>query len=134
MKKQKESEVTVEEIYIRSLFSRNLRQLRENAKMSQLELADEANLTHNFISDIENGKKWISPETLAKLVIALNADPHHFFSAEPKYVDKGAELFLNDISDSFDKLLVEYRSRLVPAEDKTTDDDKKRIRKQQPDP
>jgi transcriptional regulator with XRE-family HTH domain len=38
-------------------------------------LAAEADLTHNFINDIENGKKWVSAETIGKLAIALKVEP-----------------------------------------------------------
>jgi transcriptional regulator with XRE-family HTH domain len=63
----------------RRLLSKNLKRLRGIAKLSQVNLAVEANLTHNFINDIESGKKWISAETLEKLSVALKAEPYQFF-------------------------------------------------------
>ena len=45
---------TISGISIRSLFARNLRRLRGIANLSQINLAIEAGLTHNFINDIEN--------------------------------------------------------------------------------
>ena len=86
------------------------------AKLSQVSLAAEADLTHNFINDIESGKKWISAETLEKLSIALKAEPYQFFIAEPKWNDRGAEIFslyLDDFQDSFLKMVTEYRSRFL---------------------
>ena len=108
---------TMKGISIRSLFSRNLKRLRNIANMSQMSLADEAGLTHNFINDIENGKKWVSAETIAKLAIALKAEPYQFFISESKWNDQGAEIFslyLDDFSDSFAKMVKEYRSRYLP--------------------
>ena len=34
--------------------------------MTQAELAEKANISINFLSDIETGKKWASPITLVK--------------------------------------------------------------------
>ena len=113
---------------IRSTVSRNLRRLRENARMSQLDLAHEADLAHTFISDIENGKKWVSTKSLAKLAVALNAAPYQFFVSEPKYADEGAEIFLNDLSDSFERLFDEYRSRLAPGKSEAKETDEKKNR------
>ena len=109
---------TMKGISIRSLFSRNLKRLRNIANLSQLSLANDAGLTHNFINDIENGKKWVSAETIAKLAIALKAEPYQFFISETKWNDQGAEIFslyLDDFSDSFLKMVKEYRSRYLPG-------------------
>ena len=107
------------EINIRGLFSRNLKRLRNIANYSQLTLANEAGLTHNFINDIENGKKWVSAETIAKLATALRAEPYQFFISDSKWNEQGAEIFslyLDDFSDSFSKIVSEYRSRYLPGE------------------
>ena len=107
---------TIKGINIRSLFSNNLRRLRHLANISQVELAGRADLTHNFINDIENGKKWVSAETIGKLAIALKAEPYQFFISNSKWDNQGAEIFslyLNDFSDSFVKMVKEYRSRYL---------------------
>jgi transcriptional regulator with XRE-family HTH domain len=109
-------------ISIRSLFSKNLKRLRAAANISQLTLATEAGLTHNFINDIENGKKWVSAETIAKLAAALKAEPYQFFLSESKWNNQGAEIFslyLDDFSDTFQKMVGEYRQRYLPALGKT---------------
>jgi transcriptional regulator with XRE-family HTH domain len=108
-------------IDIRRLLSKNLKRLRGIAKLSQVNLAVEADLTHNFINDIESGKKWISAETLEKLSIALKAEPYQFFISESKWNDRGAEIFsiyLDDFHDSFEKMVNEYRHRFVTEGDK----------------
>jgi len=108
---------TIKGINIRSLFSRNLKRLRNIANYSQLTLAVEAGLTHNFINDIENGKKWVSAETIAKLAIALKAEPYQFFIADSKWNDQGAEIFsiyLDDFSNAFTKMVKEYRLHYLP--------------------
>jgi transcriptional regulator with XRE-family HTH domain len=53
--------------------------LRKQNNLSQLELAEKADLSLTFINNIENGKKWVSPETLSILCAVLNAYPFEFF-------------------------------------------------------
>jgi len=115
---------TINGVNIRSLFARNLKRLRTIAKLSQVNLAAEAKLTHNFINDIESGKKWVSPESIAKLAIALKAEPYQFFLSDAKWGDQGqgAEIFslyLNDFQHSFEKMVKEYRSRYLQESDET---------------
>jgi len=107
---------TINGINIRSLFSRNLKRLRNIANLSQIKLASNSGLTHNFINDIENGKKWVSAETIARLSIALKAEPYQFFLSDAKWNSQGAEMFslyLSDFEDSFKKLINEYRDRFL---------------------
>ena len=92
------------------------------ANLSQINLASEAGLTHNFINDIENGKKWVSPESIAKLAIALKAEPYQFFLSDPKWNDQGAEMFslyLDDFENSLEKITREYRYRFLDGESGT---------------
>ena len=110
---------TIAGVHIRSLFSKNLKRLRNQARLSQINLAIEAGLTHNFINDIENGKKWVSPETIGKLSNALKAEPYQFFISDSIWNSQGSELFalyLNDFQDSFEKMTREYRSRFLADE------------------
>jgi len=102
---------------IRSLFGRNLKRLRSIANKSQLNLAAEADLAHNFINDIESGKKWVSATTIEKLSHVLKAEPYQFFIADSKWDNRGAEIFslyLDDFSDSMEKIVEEYRHRYLP--------------------
>ena len=108
---------------IKALFSRNLKRLRGIANLSQVNLAVEAGLTHNFINDIESGKKWVSAETIGKLAIALKAEPYQFFISDSKWDDRGAEMFalyLNDFEDSVEKMVDEYRDRFLAEKTNTT--------------
>jgi len=101
---------------VRYLFSKNLRRLRIGANMSQLALAENAGLTHNFINDIENGKKWVSAETIGKLAFALKAEPYQFFISESKWNTQGVEIFslyLDDFSKSIAKVTKDYRCRYL---------------------
>ena len=107
---------TINGINIQALFSRNLKRLRNNAKLSQINLASEACLAHNFINDIENGKKWVSPETIAKLSTALKAEPYEFFLSDSKWNTQTTEmvsLYFDDIEKTQARMLADLRSRFL---------------------
>ena len=108
----------IDTINIQALFSKNLKRLRTAASISQLNLASLSGLTHNFINDIENGKKWVSAKTIGKLATALKAEPYQFFISESHWNDQGAEIFstyLDDFTDSFQKMVKEYRRRYLSS-------------------
>jgi len=92
------------ENYVRLLVSKNLKRLRTLQNISQLGLALNAGLTHNFINDIENCKKGVSVKTLAKLSVALNVEPHQFFLPEDMSNNKMLA-YVNDFNDSLQKVV-----------------------------
>jgi len=109
----------INESYVRHLVSKNLKRLRSMQGISQLGLALNAGLTHNFINDIENCKKGISAQTLAKLSVALSAEPHQFFLPEDMSNNKML-IYVNDFNDSLQKVIKELTKHYTPDSD---DDD-----------
>ena len=87
------------EIYVRLLLSKNLKRFRSLKNMSQLDLALGSSLSHNYINEIENGKKWPSAKTIAKLCVILQIEPHQFFLTEDM-INNGTQLYINDLTDS----------------------------------
>lgn len=76
---------------VRTLLAMNLKRARLNRGWSQLRLATETGLAHNFINNIEQGKKWVSPDSLDSLCTALQIEPYQLFSpVESPRVDKDA--------------------------------------------
>ena len=70
------------EAEIRAVFGSNLKRYRNYRKFSQAELAEKLDISIPFLSDVENGRKWISPMTLAKFASALNIEPYELFKSE----------------------------------------------------
>ena len=73
-------------------------------------LSEKVDLAFTFISDIENGKKWVSPETIEKLSKFLDVEVYQFFLPED-YVfqeDKSIESFANEINESIRKIELRY--------------------------
>ena len=101
--------------YIRRLLSHNIKRLRQLNNSSQLGLALEAGLTHNFINDIENCKKGISVKTIAKLCIALQVEPHQLFLPEDKSNTR-MEAYVNDFNDGLQKLVKELSDQYLRSE------------------
>ena len=112
---------------IRNLFGKNLKRLRNIANLSQIDLAEEADLAQNFITDIENGKKWVSNATISKLAKALKVEPYQFFRPEAKWDEERVEipsLYLDDFSDSLAKIVKEYLYSYLPKKPEGTEKDK----------
>jgi transcriptional regulator with XRE-family HTH domain len=105
---------------IRLLFGKNLRRLRLLQNMSQLNLAGRTGLAHNFINDIENGKKWVSPKTLAKLSAGLKTELYQFFlpdSGRDDSIDSFFSVYLDDFTDTIKKMAGELKSRYIQDRD-----------------
>ena len=111
---------------IRILFSNNLRRLRALHNISQLSLANQAGLTHNFINDIENCKKWVSPQTIAKLAAVLRVEPYQFFLPEAKASGETFfGVYLNDFSDSLQKMVGDLKRKYLEDSEKADAADRK---------
>jgi transcriptional regulator with XRE-family HTH domain len=113
----------ISEADIRVMLGKNLKRLRAKQVLSQLELAVKADLTHNFINDIEHGKKWLSPKTLASLSRALQTEPREFFAPETKIPEQAAAAlagYLDDLTGDVLKWAEDIKGRYL--QDSTGDD------------
>ena len=106
----------VNENYVHLLVSKNLRRLRSLQNISQLSLAINTGLTHNFINDIENCKKGISAKTLAKLSVALNVEPHQFYLPDD-LSNNDMRIYVKDFNDSFLKMVNELTAQYLKPEE-----------------
>jgi transcriptional regulator with XRE-family HTH domain len=105
---------------VRILLSKNLKRLRHQQKLSQLNLAVHTGLTQNFINDIENSKKWVSPDTIAKLCVALKAEPYHFFIPEPKIENPDKDTlvgYLDNFSETIQTMVEDVKARYLQNDD-----------------
>ena len=107
----------IDDDYVRSLISSNIKRLRGLQNISQLGLAQSTGLTHNFINDLENCKKGISTKSLAKLSNALGAEPYQFFLPEGS---PGGEMtfYVRDFNDSLQKMVAELTQQYTPKDKK----------------
>ena len=65
----------MDSVELQELFSTNLKNARNRANLSQMKLAEKANLSVGYICDLESGRRWGTPETFSKLASALDISP-----------------------------------------------------------
>lgn len=88
---------------LQKIFSGNVRELRNNAQWSQVELAKKAGVSVNFINDIEAAKKWASPATMVKLA--------NVFDVEVYELLRPADLF----PDNLNSIIKKYTNNIHAA-------------------
>lgn len=57
-----------------------IRKLRHNNELTQASLAERANLSENYVGDIENGRKSISVQVLFQIAEALHTRADHLLN------------------------------------------------------
>jgi transcriptional regulator with XRE-family HTH domain len=107
----------IDEKHVHRLISFNIKRLRSLHNMSQLTLALSTGLTHNFINDIENCKKGVSAKTLAKLSMALNAEPYQFFLPDGM-ANNEIISYVKDFNDSLQKVVSDLTQQYLTGDDK----------------
>lgn len=95
---------------IRDLFGYNLKRIRKLRNISQMQLADKVDMNFSFINAIENGKKWVSPESIAKFTEALEIESYHFFLPKDFVIENSLNInrFVKDLTDNFKLLKSRY--------------------------
>ena len=88
---------------VKDLFGYNLKKIRKEKKLSQMDLANQLDMHFTFISDIENGKKWVSPDTIAKMATLLNIQPYQFL--QPKDFEPNQNPSLENFARDLDKAI-----------------------------
>lgn len=59
-----------------------LKEMRLNRGLSQLKLAELSKVSYGYISELENGKKSPTVETVCKLAKALDCKPEELFKCD----------------------------------------------------
>ena len=92
---------------LRKTVGENIKRYRKASKLTQMALAEKANLSVGYLCDLESGKKWGTPETISRLSIALNIQPFQLFLTEVKINNfpPAADLLqlYNDLKQNIDK-------------------------------
>ncbi|MDR1147045.1 MAG: helix-turn-helix domain-containing protein [Spirochaetaceae bacterium] len=93
---------------LRSVLGANLKRYRCLKGLSQAKLAEMVDISPNFISDVETGKRWISSDTMVNLAAALNIEVFEFFKLEKPPPDDVAESitrFANEAAATINSLV-----------------------------
>jgi transcriptional regulator with XRE-family HTH domain len=84
---------------IRQTLAQNIKRFRETRNKSQADLAFDAGISIPFLSDIERGNKWPSPETIAKIANALEIESYQLFSPKIQVDEENKELISKIINE-----------------------------------
>ena len=86
---------------IKVLFGRKLKEYRKSKKLTQIRLAELANVDDKHISCIENGKSFPSPNLISKLAEVLEVEPKDLFEfyylQEPDDLKADINFMLNNL-------------------------------------
>jgi transcriptional regulator with XRE-family HTH domain len=74
---------------LRQLFALNLRRLRNDRKVSQEQLANDAEVDRAYLSRVERSVTYVGLEIIEKLAIVLEVDPAEFFRKPARTRRKG---------------------------------------------
>ena len=86
---------------LKTILSQNIKRFRGYRKLSQAEFAEKIDISIPFLSDIENGKKWVSPTTLAKIADALNIEVYELLKPEIIIPDNAVDILEKYTADIY---------------------------------
>jgi transcriptional regulator with XRE-family HTH domain len=86
---------------LRAILSQNIKRFRGYRKLSQADFAEKVDISIPFLSDIENGKKWVSPTTLIKMAGALNIEAYELLKPEAIIPDNAAGILEKYTADIY---------------------------------
>ena len=116
------------ETQLKDIVRTNIRRYRDLRKWTQAELAERLGISVNFLSDIENGKRWISPASMVKFTTVLNIEPFELFkpagfpdSSTAALLAKYNEDVLRSVSESLGKVYEYYKSSTKEPKDAVED-------------
>ncbi|WP_461256497.1 helix-turn-helix domain-containing protein [Treponema sp. R80B11-R83G3] len=79
---------------LRAIVRTNIRRYRNYRQWTQSQFAEKLNISVNFLCDIENGKRWISPASMVKFASVLNIEPFELFKPADTPIPNSEELLL----------------------------------------
>jgi transcriptional regulator with XRE-family HTH domain len=93
---------------IKDLFGRNVRYHRFHKQLSQAALAEKANISVTFLSNIERGKMFPKVETLSRLTESLGVEVHELFRTN---------LVPEDQREMINRLTIDIKHTVISALD-----------------
>ena len=88
---------------LRAIFGENLKKYRTFKGLSQAKLAEIIDISPNFISEIETGKRWVSSDTLVNFAEVLGVEVYEFL--KPPHVPE----------DELSEFIKSYTEKAVSA-------------------
>jgi transcriptional regulator with XRE-family HTH domain len=108
----------MEERELLKVLSTNIKHYRTRLNWSQAELAEKVDISINFLSDIETGKKWASPHTMVKLAGVFNIEAYELLKPEgilPDGTTNVLEKYTEDVYRAISEVRKNYLKKLKSA-------------------
>jgi transcriptional regulator with XRE-family HTH domain len=90
--------ISMTESDLRIILGKNLKRYRTFKGLSQAKLAEILDISPNFISDIETGKRWLSSDTLVNLAASLDVEVYEFLKPSETLSDD-IEVFIRQYTE-----------------------------------
>jgi len=90
---------------VKIAFGRNIKSLRAQRQFSQADLAERADISITFLSNIERGLKFPKPEVLYKIAVSLDLEIYELFITNyvPKAAPKSNKKLISSLSKDMSK-------------------------------
>lgn len=108
-----------ENLYLRKILSTNIRTLRAKYHLTQERLAENAEISLPYLSDIEHCKTWVSDKTLIKLAKALHTEPSQLLEDINTISNKNTEK-LNE--EKIAQIIYQEKKEMIKSINKFCDD------------
>lgn len=108
-----------ENLYLRKILSTNIRTLRAKYHLTQERLAENAEISLPYLSDIEHCKTWVSDKTLIKLAKALHTEPSQLLEDINTVSNKNTEK-LNE--EKIAQIIYQEKKEMIKSINKFCDD------------
>jgi transcriptional regulator with XRE-family HTH domain len=106
---------------LRAVLGANIKRYRGFKGLSQAKLAEMLDISPNFISDLETGKRWLSSDTLVSLAEVLDVEVHEFLKADhapedaiSAFIQNYTAKALNSVTEAVNRSLESLRRQYDP--------------------
>jgi len=99
---------------IKATLGKNIKKIRSRRGLSQAALAEKADISITFLSNIERGLKYPLPNILSKIATTLDIEVNQLFVANPSPDQNKALLktmsddFTNSVNATMEKVIKRY--------------------------
>lgn len=109
---EEKSYIVETDLSLRKILSNNIRQKRKELHLTQERLAENADISLPYLSDIEHCKTWVSDKTLLKLSKALFVTPSDLLQEDIVQKENSEERQIANLLQKQKKLLNEAINKI----------------------
>jgi transcriptional regulator with XRE-family HTH domain len=94
---------------LKTALGQNIKNIRSRRQYSQAELAEKADISIIYLSNIERGKKYPKPAVLSQIAEGLDVEIFELFKSNhiPKFVSNDNKKYITHISKDITKKVIQ---------------------------